>query len=102
MNRERLVGAGDTPYLSIISAYGRMMGIAEEPACLCGSKPGVKHGTVVMALILDVPSGRTPPFRSAQAFGKLDTELPLGRPIAPEKLNDDVTGRTMDLERYYS
>ncbi len=92
MNRERLVAAGDTRYLPIISAYGHMRGIAEEVDRLCGSKPGVKHATVVMALLLDVLSGRTPLFRLPQAFAKLDTELLLGRPIG-EVHEEPVHGR---------
>jgi hypothetical protein len=90
-----LIRASDVKYLPVVSAYARKLGIMEEVDRLCGPKGGVSHGTVVLALILDALSGRTPLFRLPQAFAGLDTELLLGERIGPEKLNDDVAGRTL-------
>jgi len=87
--------ASDVKYLPVVSAYARTLGIVEEVDRLCGPKRGVSHRTVVLALILDALSGRTPLFLP-QSFAGLDTELLLGERIGPEKLNDDVAGRTLD------
>jgi transposase len=70
--------------------------MVEEVDRLCGSKRGVSTGQMVLALILDALTGRSPLFRLGQAFAKLDTELPLGERISPEKLNDDAIGRMLD------
>lgn len=91
-----VIRASDVKYLPVVAAYARTLGIVEEVDRLCGPKGGVSHGTVVLALILDVLSGRTPLFRLPQSFASLDTELLLGERIGPEKLNDDVAGRTLD------
>jgi len=83
-------------YLPIVSAFARTIGVVEEVDRLCGHKNGISPGRVVLALILDALSGRTPLFRLPQAFAKLDTELLLGEAISPEKLNDDAVGRVLD------
>lgn len=90
------IRARDVKYLPIVSAYARTLGVVEEIDRLCGSKPAVRHGRVVLALILDALSGRTPLFRLPQAFAKLDTELLLGEETPAEKLNDDAVGRVLD------
>jgi transposase len=83
-------------YLPIVASYCRCLGIVEEVDRLCGHKSGMSPGRVVLALILDALSGRTPLFRLPQAFVKLDTELLLGEAISPDKLNDDQVGRVLD------
>jgi transposase len=70
--------------------------LVEEVDRLCGHKNGIIPGRVVLALIADALSGRTPLFRLPQAFAKLDTELLLGEAISLEKLNDDAVGRVLD------
>lgn len=90
------IRACDVRFLPIVSAYARTLGVVEEVDRLCGSKRGVSDGQVVLALILDALSGRSPLFRLPQAFAKLDTELLLGEAISPEKLNDDAVGRALD------
>jgi hypothetical protein len=67
------IHACDVRYLPIISAYARTLGVVEEVDRLCGSKRGVSDGQIVLALILDALSGRSPLFRLPQAFAKLDT-----------------------------
>jgi transposase len=88
--------ACDVRFLPIVSAYARTLGVVEEVDRLCGSKRGVSDGTIVLALVLEALSGRSPLFRLPQAFAKLDTELLLGEAISPEKLNDDAVGRALD------
>jgi len=88
--------ACDVRFLPIVSAYARTLGMVEEVDRLCGSKRGISDGQIVLALVLDALSGRSPLFRLPQAFAKLDTELLLGETISPEKLNDDAVGRALD------
>ena len=90
------IRACDVRFLPVVSAYACTLGMVEEVDRLCGSKRGVSDGQIVLALVLDALSGRSPLFRLPQAFAKLDTELLLGEAISPEKLNDDAVGRTLD------
>jgi transposase len=90
------IRASDVRYLPIVSAYARTIGVVEEIDRLCGHERGISPGRVVLALLVDALSGRTPLFRLPQAFAKLDTELLLGEAISPEKLNDDAVGRVLD------
>jgi transposase len=90
------IRACDVRFLPIVSAYARTLGMVEEVDRLCGSKRGISDGQIVLALVLDALSGRSPLFRLPQAFAKLDTELLLGEAISPEKLNDDAVGRALD------
>jgi transposase len=96
MKESEPIRACDVRFLPIISAYARTLGVVEEVDRLCGFKRGVSDGTIVLALVLDALSGRSPLFRLPQAFGKLDTELLLGEAISAEKLNDDAVGRALD------
>jgi transposase len=88
--------ACDVGYLPIVSAYARTMGVVEEIDRLCHKERGVSPGRIVLALMLDTLSGRSPLFRLSQAFAKMDTELLLGEAISPDKLNDDAVGRVLD------
>jgi len=90
------IRACDVRFLPIVCAYARTLGMVEEVDRLCGSKRGISDGQIVLALVLDALSGRSPLFRLPQAFAKLDTELLLGEAISPEKLNDDAVGRALD------
>lgn len=90
------IRACDVRFLPIVSAYARTLGVEEEVDRLCGSKRGISDGHIVLALILDALSGRSPLFRLPEAFAKLDMELLLGEAISPEKLNDDAVGRALD------
>jgi hypothetical protein len=59
----------------------------------------VDPGTIVLGMILDTFSGRSPLYRLAEFFTNQDTALLLGKMVAPEACNDDTVGRV--LERLY-
>jgi transposase len=96
MREGQSLRACDVKFLPIVAAYARTLGLVEEVDRLCGPKRGISDGQIVLALVLDALSGRSPLFRLPQAFAKLDTELLLGEAISPEKLNDDAVGRALD------
>jgi len=96
MKEGQPIRACDVRFLPIVSAYARTLGFVEEIDRLCGAKRGISYGQIVLALVLDALSGRSPLFRLPDAFAKLDTELLLGEGISPEKLNDDAVGRGLD------
>src|SRR5512143_2858527 len=96
MRHGESIRACDVRFLPIVSAYARTLGVVEEIDRLCSHERGISPGRIVLALMVDALSGRTPLFRLPQAFAKLDTELLLGEAISPERLNDDAIGRVLD------
>jgi transposase len=88
--------ASDVKFLPIVAAYARELGIVEEVDRVCGRKNGVSCGQVVLALILDTLSGRSPLFRLQESFESQDLELLLGPGIGLGSLNDDAVGRVLD------
>ena len=57
---------------------------------------GVDAGTVVLAMVLDTLSGRSPLYRLEEFFAQQDTALLLGKTVPPQALNDDTAGRVLD------
>lgn len=94
--RPEEIQAADVGFLPIIAAYVKRLGIVDEVNRLCPTRSDVNAGQVVLALILDTLSGRSPLYKLERSFVGLDMELLFGENIPPSKLNDDVVGRTMD------
>lgn len=82
--------------LPIIAAFCHKLGISESVNTRVDSKADIDAGTVVVAMILDTLSGRTPLYRFHEFFEHQDTELLLGREIPAERFTDDVLGRALD------
>ena len=72
------------------------MGVVEEVDRLYGEERAISAAHIVLAVMSDGLSGRSPLFRLPQAFPKMDTELVLGEATPPDKLNDDAVGRVLD------
>lgn len=83
-------------FLPIVSAFVKKIGVVEEIDLLCGSQSDVSPGHMVLALILDTLSGRSPLYILEQSFADMDLELLLGENITAAKLNDDAVGRCLD------
>jgi transposase len=94
--RPEEIRASDVSFLPIVAAYVKKLGIVDEVNRLCPTMSDVSAGQVVLALILDTLSGRSPLYKLEQSFVHQDMELLFGEDISPSKLNDDAVGRTMD------
>jgi transposase len=94
--RPEEIRAGDVSFLPIVAEYVKRLRIVEEVNRLCPTNSAVSAGHVVLALILDTLSGRSPLYKLEQSFLHQDMELLFGEDIPPSKLNDDVVGRSMD------
>ncbi len=86
----------DVRYLPIGSAYAQKLGVVEAVDRACPKSRGISAGRVVLALILDTLSGRTPLYLLPKTFEDLDTDLLLGERIEASELNDDAVGRVLD------
>jgi transposase len=83
-------------FLPIVSAYAARIGLVDEIDRLLHCEMEVSPGRVVLAMVLDALSGRSPLFRLEEFFADKDVELLLGENIPVAKLNDDTAGRVLD------
>ena len=83
-------------FLPIVSAYAARIGLVEQIDHLLHCRMEVSPGRVVLALILDALSGRSPLFRLEQFFADKDVEHLLGEAIPRSRFNDDTLGRVLD------
>src|SRR5262245_27173266 len=60
---------------------------------------GVEAGTVVLAMVLETLSGRSPLARLEEVFARQDPALLLGKAVPPQAWHDDTAGR--GLARLY-
>lgn len=86
----------DVGFLPIVSAFVKKIGMVEEVNRLCGNQTDVSPGQMVLALILDTLSGRSPLYRLERSFAEMDLELLVGEGVTASKLNDDAVGRCLD------
>ena len=87
-------------HLPIVKAYADKIGLVEVINQWVPTEMAVDPGTIVLGMILDTLSGRSPLYRLEEFFAHQDTALRLGQAIAPEAFNDDTVGRI--LERLYA
>src|SRR5215510_2538164 len=86
-------------HLPIIKAYADQLGLVSLINHYVPTEMDVDAGTIVLGLVLDTLSGRSPLYRLEEFFAYQDTALLLGRAIPPDAFNDDTAGRV--LERLY-
>lgn len=83
-------------HLPIIKAYADQLGLVSLINHYVPTAMEVDAGTVVLALVLDTLSGRSPLYRLEEFFSQQDTELLLGKAVPSQALNDDTVGRVLD------
>jgi len=83
-------------HLPILKAYADQLGLVSLINHYVPTAMGVDAGTVVLALVLDTLSGRSPLYRLEEFFAQQDTALLLGKTVPPQALNDDPAGRVLD------
>lgn len=83
-------------HLPIIKAYADQLGLVNLINHYVPTEMEVDAGTVVLGLVLDTLSGRSPLYRLEEFFAQQDSELLLGQAIAPHAFNDDAVGRVLD------
>jgi Domain of unknown function (DUF4277) len=86
-------------HLPIIKAYADQLGLVSLINHYVPTAMEVDAGTVVLAMVWDTLSGRSPLYRLAEFFAPQATARLLGKTVPPQALNDDTAGR--GLERLY-
>lgn len=85
----------------IIKAYADKIELVKVINTLIPSNKIVDHGTIVLSLVIDTLSGRSPLYILEDFYENQDIELLLGKKIRAEKLNDDSIARTLDAIHKY-
>jgi transposase len=83
-------------HLPIIKAYANQLGLVSLINHYIPTAMEVDAGTVVLGLVLDTLSGRSPLYRLEEFFAHQDTELLLGKALPPHAFTDDTVGRVLD------
>jgi transposase len=83
-------------HLPIIKAYADQLGLVSLINHYVPTAMEVDAGTVVLGLVLDTLSGRSPLYRLEEFFAHQDTELLLGKALPPQAFTDDTVGRVLD------
>jgi transposase len=83
-------------HLPIIKAYADPLGLVSLSNHYVPTAMEVDASTVVLALVLDTLSGRSPLYRLEEFFAPQATALLLGKAVPPQALNDATGGRGLD------
>src|SRR5262244_881103 len=83
-------------HLPIIKAYADQLGLVSLINHYVPTEMDVDAGTVVLGLVLDTLSGRSPLYRLEEFFAHQDTELLLGKALPPQAFTDGTVGRVLD------
>src|SRR2546426_7262786 len=94
------IEAYQVQHLPIVKAYADKIGLVEVINQVVPTEMAIDPGTIVLGMILDTLSGRSPLYRLEEFFTHQDTALLLGKAVAPEAFQDDTVGRV--LERLYA
>ncbi len=79
-------------HLPIVKAYADKMGLVEVINQVVPTEMAIDPGTIVLGMILDTLSGRSPLYRLEEFFAHQDTGLLLGKAITPGAFDDDTVG----------
>ena len=80
-------------HLPIVQAYAHKIGLVEVINQLVSTEMAIDPGTIVLGMILDTLSGRSPLYRLEEFLTHHDTTLLLGKAVAPSACDDDTVGR---------
>jgi Domain of unknown function (DUF4277) len=90
------IEAYQVQHLPIVKAYADKIGLVEVIKQLVSTEMAIDPGTIVLGMLLDTLSGRSPLYRLAECFTHQDTTLLLGKAVAPSAFDDDTVGRVFD------
>jgi hypothetical protein len=94
------IEASHVHHLPIVQAYAAKIGLVEAIHQLVPTEMAIDPGTMVLGMILDTGSGRSPLERLEECLTHQETAPLLGKAIPPEALQDDTVGRV--VERLYA
>ena len=91
------IDAQQVDHLLIVKAFADELDLVGTINRVVPTQMTVKPGLVVLALVLDTLTGRSPLYRLVDFYEGRDTELLLGERVPAGAFNDDTVGRVLDL-----
>ncbi len=86
----------DVQFLPIVKEYAKRLNLVETVNQMVGTQMKLQPGLVVLGMIEDTLSGRSPLYHLSRFFEGKDTELLLGTTVDPEQFTDYNVGRALD------
>ncbi len=91
------IDAERVDHLLIVKAFADDLDLVRTVNRLVPTQMEVKPGIILLGLVLDTLTGRSPLYRLVDFFEGRDTELLLGERVPVSVFNDDTVGRVLDL-----
>ncbi len=91
------IQAAEVHHWPIVRAYAERLGLRALINRLVPTEKEFEPGLMVLAMVVDTLSGRSPLYHLESFFEGQDTEVLLGERVAPAVFNDDNAGATLDL-----
>jgi len=95
-NTTQAISAGQVNHLPIVAHFARRLGLVEIVNRLVTTQMEVEPGLIVLGLVLDTLSGRSPLYHLHTAFEDCDRALLFGQELPAEYFSDDNVGRMLD------
>ena len=86
----------EVDHLPIIKEYAKKIKLVETVNQIVPSEMEITPGDIVLSLVVDTLSGRSPLYRLSQFYEDVDTEILFGKEINPSLLSDHNLARGMD------
>jgi len=95
-NNGQTITTAQVDHLPIIASYARRLGLVEIVNRLVPVEMEVEPGIIVLGMVLDTLSGRSPLYHLESAFAAYDRTLLFGQEIAAGYFSDDNAGRVLE------
>jgi len=95
-NTQQAIVAGQVDHLPIVAQFTNRLGLEGIINRLVNTEMEVEPGRIVLGLVLDTLSGRSPLYHLKTAFEDSDRAVLFGEEVAPEYFSDDNVGRMLD------
>ena len=86
----------DVQFLPIVKEYARRINLVDTINHLVGTEMDLQPGPVVLGMVLDTLSGRSPLYRLMDFLEEKDIELLLGKAVSVDQFTDHNIGRALD------
>ena len=93
---KQAISIAQVNHLPIIADFTRQLGLVERVNQLVPSEMNVEPGVVVLAMVLDTLSGRSPLYHLENAFSDADRAVLFGEDLPVNAFSDDNAGRVLD------
>lgn len=89
------IKSSQVDHLPIVSHYAKQMGFEKIINELVPTGMDVEPGKIVLGMVIDILSGRSPLYQLETTFNEMDCELLLGEELPDGYFNDDNVGRVL-------